>query len=96
VVEDVVVEFEDAVREPVVAHVLPNVLDEVEFRRTLGEEDRRPVFRHAEFRRRMPTCADQLPQNPSEAQPEWTWQTFQRLFAMLNHIELELAAGVTI
>ena len=32
-IDDIVVGFEDAVREPVVAHVLPDVFDGIEFRR---------------------------------------------------------------
>ena len=32
VIDDIVVGFEDAVREPVVAHILPDIFDRVEFR----------------------------------------------------------------
>jgi hypothetical protein len=32
VIDDIVVGFEDAVREPVVAHVLPDVFNGIEFR----------------------------------------------------------------
>jgi hypothetical protein len=31
VIDDIVVGFEDAVREPVVAHILPDIFDRVEF-----------------------------------------------------------------
>ena len=32
VIDDIVVGFEDAVREPVVAHILPDIFDRIEFR----------------------------------------------------------------
>ena len=32
VVDEIVVGFEDAVREPVVAHILPDIFDRIEFR----------------------------------------------------------------
>ena len=40
VIDDIVVGFEDAVREPVVAHILPDIFDRVEFRafRRQGED----------------------------------------------------------
>ena len=38
-VEDVVVGFEDAVRQPIVAHELPDILDGIEFRAFGRERD---------------------------------------------------------
>ena len=40
VIDDIVVGFEDAVRKPVVAHILPDIFDRVEFRafRRQGED----------------------------------------------------------
>jgi hypothetical protein len=32
VIDDIVIGFEDAVREPVVAHILPDIFDRIEFR----------------------------------------------------------------
>ena len=39
VIDDIVVGFEDAVREPVVAHVLPDIFDRVEFRAFRRQRD---------------------------------------------------------
>ncbi len=38
-IDDIVVGFEDAVRQPVVAHILPDVLDGIEFRGFRREGD---------------------------------------------------------
>ena len=40
VIDDIVVGFEDAIREPVVAHILPDIFDRIEFRafRRQGED----------------------------------------------------------
>jgi hypothetical protein len=54
VVEDVLVGFEDAVREPVVAHELPDVLDRVELRAFGWQRDERDVVRHHETAGQMP------------------------------------------
>ena len=56
-VDDGVVGFEDAVGEPVLTEILPDVLDRVQFRRAGGQEDRRDVFGHVELARRMPSGA---------------------------------------
>jgi hypothetical protein len=39
VIDDIVVGCEDAVREPVVAHILPNIFDRIEFRAFRREGD---------------------------------------------------------
>src|ERR1035438_5866879 len=39
VIDDIVVGFEDAVREPVVAHILPDIFDRVEFRAFRRQRD---------------------------------------------------------
>ena len=39
VVDDIVVGFEDAVREPVVAHILPDIFDRVELRAFRRQRD---------------------------------------------------------
>ena len=39
VIDDIVVGFEDAVREPVVAHILPDVFNRVEFRAFRRQRD---------------------------------------------------------
>src|SRR5271165_819401 len=53
-IEDVVVAFEDSVREPVVAHILPNVLDWIELWRFGGQGDERHVFGHLQLRGDVP------------------------------------------
>jgi hypothetical protein len=39
VIDDIVVGFEDAVREPVFAHILPNIFDRIEFRAFRWQRD---------------------------------------------------------
>jgi hypothetical protein len=39
VIDDIIVGFEDAVREPVVAHVLPDIFDRIEFRAFRRQRD---------------------------------------------------------
>ena len=56
VVDDVVVGFEDAVRQPVVAHELPDVLDRVEFGASGRERQQRDVVGYDQFCRTMPPC----------------------------------------
>ena len=56
VIEDVVVVSEDAVREPVVAQELPDVLDRVEFRRSGRERQQGDVVGDLERRGGMPAC----------------------------------------
>jgi len=56
-VDDVVVGFEDAVREPIGAQILPDVLDRIQLRGARRQEDRRNVFGDAELSRRMPSGA---------------------------------------
>ena len=59
-VYDGVVVLEDGVREPVLAEILPDVLDWVQLRRSGRQEDRRDVFGHDELAFRMPTGAIEL------------------------------------
>ena len=54
VVEDVVVRFEDAVREPVVAHELPDVFLRVQFRALGRQRHDNDVGRHIETFRHVP------------------------------------------
>ena len=54
-VDDGVVVFEDGVGEPVLAHILPDVLDRVQFRSAGRQEDRRDVFGHVELARDVPS-----------------------------------------
>ena len=53
---DVVVGFEDAVGEPVVAHELPDVLDRVELGRAGRQRQKGDVVGDAEAGRDMPSC----------------------------------------
>lgn len=55
VVEDVVVALEDAVREPVVAHELPYVLDGIEFGRSRRERHEGDIAGNFEGRGGMPS-----------------------------------------
>jgi len=54
-VDDVIVGSEDAVRQPVVAHELPDVLDRVEFRAFGGKRDDADVAGHFELASGMPS-----------------------------------------
>ena len=56
VIEDVFVALEDAVREPVVAHELPDVLDRVEFRRSGRERHQGDVAGDFELGGGVPSC----------------------------------------
>lgn len=55
VVDNVVVGFEDAVRQPVVAHELPDVFDRVEFRASWRQRHQGDVGRHDQFGRSVPS-----------------------------------------
>ena len=55
-VEDVVVSIEDAVREPVFAQELPDVLDRIEFGRAGRQRHQRDIARDFEHRGSMPSC----------------------------------------
>ena len=55
-VQDVVVGFEDAVRQPVIAHELPDVLDGVELRAFRRQRQQRDVGRDDQARRDVPAC----------------------------------------
>src|ERR1700675_2411253 len=54
VVDDVVMACEDPVRQPVVAHELPDVLDWVELGRAGGEQDDGDVVGHVKLGRAVP------------------------------------------
>jgi hypothetical protein len=54
-IDDLIVGFEDSVREPVVTHELPDVFDGVQFGRLRRQGQDGDVFGHLQFRRRMPT-----------------------------------------
>ncbi len=54
-VEDVVVGFEDAVREPVIAHELPDVLDRIELGRFRRQRQERDVVWDGKPLRDMPS-----------------------------------------
>ncbi len=55
VVDDVVVGFEDAVRQPVVTHELPDILDRVEFGASRRQRQEGDVWRHDQFGRTVPS-----------------------------------------
>lgn len=54
-VDDVVVGFEDAVRQPVVTHELPDVLDRVELGASRRQRQQGDVGRHDQFGRPVPS-----------------------------------------
>ena len=54
-IEDVFVVGENPVGEPIIAHVLPDVLDGVEFGRLGRQRDERYVFRHGQLRGDVPS-----------------------------------------
>ena len=54
-VDDRIVVFEHGVREPVLAQILPDVLDRVQLRGAGRQEDRRDVFGHVELAGRVPS-----------------------------------------
>ena len=56
-VDDGVIVLEDAVREPVLAQILPDILDRVQFRSARRQQDRRDVLGHVEFSRCVPAGA---------------------------------------
>ena len=53
-IDDVVVGLEDAVRQPVVAHELPHILDGIELRASRGQRHQGDIGRHDEFGRSVP------------------------------------------
>ena len=53
-VDDVVVGLEDAVRQPVVAHELPNILDWIQLRAPRRQRHEGDVGRHDQLRRSVP------------------------------------------
>ena len=55
-VEDVVVGFEDAVRQPIVAHELPDVFDRIELGAFGRQRQQGDVGRNDQARRDMPAC----------------------------------------
>ena len=55
--DDGVVIFEDAVREPILAEVLPDVLDRVQLGGARGQQDDGEVFRNLELAGAVPTGA---------------------------------------
>jgi hypothetical protein len=54
VIDEIVIGFEDAIGEPVIAHELPNVLDGVELGAFRRQGDNGDVGRHDEARRHVP------------------------------------------
>ena len=54
VIDEIIIRFEDAVGEPVVAHKLPDVLDWVELGAFRRQGDNGDVGRHDEARRHVP------------------------------------------
>jgi hypothetical protein len=53
-IDDVVVGFEDPVREPIVPHELPDIFLRVEFRALGRQGDQRDVARDVQAARQMP------------------------------------------
>ena len=54
-IDDIVVGFEDAVREPVVAHVLPDIFDWIEFRAFRRQRDNGDIGGNHQSCRQMPS-----------------------------------------
>jgi hypothetical protein len=54
-VDDRIVIFKDGVRQPVLAQILPDVLDRVQFGRTGRQEDRGDIVGHVELARGVPS-----------------------------------------
>src|SRR3546814_920138 len=54
-IDDIVVGFEDAVRQPVVAHELPDVLDRIELWASGWQRHERDVWGHDQFGRAVPS-----------------------------------------
>lgn len=55
-VDDVAVRGEQPVRQPVLPHELPDVLDRIELRRLSGQRDDGDVLGHVELGRGVPAC----------------------------------------
>ena len=66
-VDDVVVGFEDAVRQPVVAHELPDVFDRVEFRASWRQRHQGDVGWHDQFGRSVPSGLIEQEDGPQRA-----------------------------
>ena len=55
-IDDIVIGFEDAVGEPVVAHELPDILDRVQFGTSGRQRHEGDIGGHYQFGRAMPPC----------------------------------------
>lgn len=55
-IDDIVIRFEDAVGEPVVAHELPDILDRVQFGTSGRQRHEGDIGGHFQFGRAMPPC----------------------------------------
>jgi len=55
-IDGIVIGFEDAVGEPVVAHELPDILDRVQFGTSGRRRDESDIGGHYQFGRAMPPC----------------------------------------
>ncbi len=55
-IDDIVMGFEDAVGEPVVAHELPDILDRVQFGASGRQRHEGDISWHDQFGRAMPPC----------------------------------------
>ena len=55
-IDDIVIRFEDAVGEPVVAHELPDILDRVQFGTSGRQRHEGDIGGHYQFGRAMPPC----------------------------------------
>lgn len=69
VVDDVFVGFEDAARQPVVAHELRHVLDRVELRTPRRQRHQRDVGRHDQLGRSVPSGLIELKDRMRPGQP---------------------------
>lgn len=87
VVDDVVVGFEDAVRQPVVAHELPDVFDRVEFRASWRQRHQGDVGRHDQFGRCVPSGLIEQ-ENRMRA-----WRDVEGDFLEMHAHRLAVAAG---
>ena len=94
VVDDVVVGFEDTIRQPVVAHELPDVLDRVEFWTPGRQRHERDVPRHDQFGRSVPSG---LIEQATACASGATWKAISSrcmLIASLLHLGMTMPAAL--
>jgi hypothetical protein len=87
VVDDVVVGFEDSVRQPIVAHELPYVFLRIQFGALCGQQDQRDVGRDVEAAGEMPTGLI------DEQRGVGAWRDLRGDFGQMQVHRLGVAAG---